>query len=135
MARKRKHPDAVEMHEQQRSVREYQSPMIKDEFSEVAHIRISLTFKDFDERKGPVPRELNYSPESRAFFELKCPYWECVMGGFNFSAPVREAVRARLACPKGTERCPGWQDRERINKHGCYLKAHYEIHIQYRGAV
>ncbi len=131
MARKRKHPDAVDMHEQQRLVRENQSPTIQDEFPEVTHIRIDLKFEDFDERKGPEPSQLNYSPQSRAFFELRCPYRECVMGGFDFSAPVRQAVRDRLPNRKGTEECQGWQDRERIRKHGCYLKAHYEVHIQY----
>ena len=132
MARKRKRPDAVEMHEHQRLVRQLQSTMIKDEFPEVFHITISLTFGDFDEEVDPDSCMFEYSPESRAFFELKCPFWECIMGGFNFSAPVRKAVTDRLEKLKGTEKCPGWQDRERINKHRCYLTAHYEIHIQYK---
>lgn len=131
MARKRRHPDAVDIHEQQRSIRENQAPTIGDEFPDVVHIRINLTFEDFDEKCDPKPVELNYSPESRSFFELKCPYWECVMGGFNFSAPVQKAVREQLPNLKGTEKCGGWQDRERINKNPCYLKAHYEVYIQY----
>ena len=135
MARKRKHSDAVEMHERNRFMRERQSPTVKDEFPEVTQIRISLTFEDFDNRTHPKPQELNYAQANRAFFELKCPLYECVMGGFNFSAPVREAIRNRLTVTKGTEKCPGWQDLERIHKHGCYLKAHYEIHVQYTSAV
>lgn len=131
MARKRKHPDAVDTHEQQRSVRQNQAPTIQDEFPEVTHIRIDLTFEGFNERTGLQRHQLNYSPQSPAFFELKCPYWECAMGGFNFSTPVRRAVRDRLSELKGTEKCPGWMDRERMHKHGCRLKAHYEVHIQY----
>lgn len=135
MARKRKHPDAVEMHGQNRLMREGQSRTVKDEFPDVTQIRIGLTFEDIDNRTPPKPQELNYAPASRAFFELKCPFYECVMGGFNFSAPVREAIRNRLALAKGAEKCPGWQDRERIHKHGCCLKAHYEIHVKYTSAV
>ncbi len=132
MRRTRKQPDAVEMHERERSARENHSFSIIDMFPGVTSIRIDLTFEDFDEKEGPKPCQLKFSPRSRAFFELRCPYRECVMGGFNFSAAVRQAVDKQSSDVKGTKQCPGWQDRERVHKNGCYLKAHYEVHVEYR---
>ena len=135
MAPTRKRPDTIAMHEQNRLTREHPSRALKDEFPEVAYIRITLTFEDFDDQNHPGPKELSYGPANRAFFELKCPCYECVLGGFNFAAPVSEAIRNRLTLVKGTEKCPGWQDRERLHKYGCYLKAHYEIHVEYATSV
>ena len=132
MARKRK----GEMHEQMRFEREQESRKVQEEFPEVAHIRISLTFEDNDNQgRHPGPQELNYGPNNRAFFELKCPSYVCVMGGFNFRSTVGEAISARRDVTEGTEKCTGWQDREGIHKHGCDLEALFEIHIEYKGAA
>ena len=48
MARKRK----GEMYEQMRFEREQESRKIQEEFPEVAHLRISLTFEDHDNQDG-----------------------------------------------------------------------------------
>lgn len=129
MARKSKRPDAVDMYNRERAMRRSQVSSVGLTFSGVASIKIQLSFEDPDGREGPESRELNYSPDSTAFFELDCPYHECIMGGFDFSAPVREAVRQRETV-EGELSCPGWQDRERINKHGCYLKARYRVLVE-----
>lgn len=132
MSARRRRPDAVQMYEERRLTREHESGTVAEEFPDVVSIRIRLTFEDIDKQSHPEARELNYGPSSRAFFELSCPYRECVMGGFAFSAAVRGAIQSRLVHATGTASCPGWQDRERIRKHGCYLKAKYEIHVEYQ---
>ncbi len=135
MARREKQHDAVERHEQNREVRWQQSRTVEKTFPNVLSIRLALTFEDIDEKTHPDPKELTYTANSRAFFELKCPYQECVMGGFNFTSAVRNAITERKDYSKGTEKCPGWQDRERIHKHGCHLTAHYVLRVEYASAV
>ncbi len=134
MAKKRRQSPG-EAHEHSRIIREGSAPTIEQEFPIVAEIRLRVTFEDVDEKKGPEPWSLRYAPAQKAFFEHRCPYWECVMGGFSFAPAVYSAVQSRKDSISGTERCQGWQDIERMYKHGCRLKAHYEIEIAYRSAV
>lgn len=131
MARKRRQSPG-KAHETSRMSREATAPTIEQEFPNVAEIRIRVVFEDFDQKKGPEPWSLRYAPKQSAFFEHRCPYWECVLGGFSFGSAVRAAVSSRNTSATGTETCPGWQDPERLYKHGCRLKAHYEIEIDYR---
>ncbi len=135
MTRRRKRPDEVEMHEQGRRVRQSHAPKIEDKFPGVNSIRINLTFEDFDRDCDPKPQELNFFPESTAFFEHKCPFRECVMGGFDFSATMNQCIRARQSEVEGELKCQGWQDRERINHSRCLLKARHGIHFEYSDAA
>jgi len=136
MAKRRKRgSDPGEIHEQQRFEREARTGKIAERFPGVKRILIRLRFEDIDRHCNPEPRELEFDPTSTAFFELKCPLYQCVKGGFNFSAPVAEMNRTRQLRSKGHSVCQGWQDRERINKHRCLLTAHYEIQVGYSSAV
>ncbi len=131
MSRRPKRPDPFESHEQRRLLREQESRLVGEEFSRTHKIQIELVFEDYDNQCHPKPGQMEYSIKSKSFFELKCPFHECVMGGFDLSAAVRQAISARLTHATGSTKCSGWQDRDRIGKHGCSLKANYEIRIQY----
>ncbi len=133
MARK-KRPDAAEAHELRRYERESYAQTIAAEYPGVRSIRIAVRFKDADGQCDPEPQTRTYSPGMKAFFEIRCPFRECVLGGFDFGGAVAVAVRQRQSKASGEAACSGWQDRERINKHACMLKASYEIDITY-GAV
>jgi len=107
------------------------SPAIRDVFPGVEAVRINLTFKDPDGLADPKPMRLKFGPEQKAFFHLDCLFWECVRGGFDLGPAVRDAVRAQARSARGEQDCQGWQDPERIGKHRCWLKARYEIQIEY----
>ena len=132
MARKQK-PDMIETHELRRYERESSSETIATDFPCVRSITITVRFKDADGQCDPETQTRTYSPGMKAFFEIRCPFQECVLGGFNFGGSVAGAVRDRKRQVAGETKCAGWQDRERINKHRCMLKAFCEINIAYEG--
>lgn len=134
MSRKDKHPDVYEKHEIDRRDREYQSQLICDKFPCITRILISLTFED-DHPPPFKPNEISFDPASRAFFELPCPDRECVMGGFSFASTIREAIQKRTSVQDGVAQCLGWEDRQRVGHHHCYLKAHYRLQVTYGAGI
>jgi len=106
-------------------------PAIRDAFPGVETVRISLTFEDPDKRGDPQAKQLKFGPGQKAFFHIPCPFRECVRGGFDLDAAVRDTVRAQATSARGEQDCQGWQDPERIGKRRCWLKARYEIQIEY----
>jgi hypothetical protein len=132
MARRKKRLDAIERHKEQRYAREYQAQPIDKVFPGVNGIRIDITFRDYDEKCHPEPKQLTYVPQSKAFFEIECPFYECVLGGFNFSIDVKKCVENKRSMIKGESICQGWQDEERIHRYRCRLKAEYTISVDYK---
>jgi hypothetical protein len=135
MARRRKRPkrpDRQQAHELHRQRLEDLSPTIRERFPAVKAIRIDVTFEDPDhfEAVPARPWALRFTPDHKAFFDEKCPFRECVEGGFDFSSAIREAIDTAQATATGILRCQGWQDRERIGAHRCLLAAHYTIQIE-----
>lgn len=124
-------PDAADMHTQRRYERQNSAGKIALQFPNVSHITIKITFSDFDAHTNPEPQMLSFSPHSSAFFEIECPFWECVMGGFDLGVEVNNCVASKSTNYNGEKTCSGWQDRERINKHSCRLKAIFEIEVEY----
>jgi len=135
MVKRRKRSDAVEQHIQSRYFRGSKAQLIRKVYPDVERIVIDLSFQDFDEKCNPSPKQLIFTPESKAFFEIECPFLECVLGGFDFSSDVRRCIESKTNSISGESKCHGWQDRERINKHRCLLKAHFTISVNYASSV
>ncbi len=129
---RRKNPDMFEKHEQDRSYRELNAPKMSNDFPNVDKLLVNLSFHHHDGKPCCEPKQLFFFPEHKAFFELKCPLWECVKGGFNFSKVVRDTINNRQLSGKTSIQCPGWQDRDRFHKHKCLLQADVEIEVTYK---
>ena len=108
-----------------------QAFLLKDIFPLLAKLVIVMNFKEPDWGRDPQPRHKNYTPDSRAFFEIECPHVECISGGFDLTSAVSNLVDSGEAESSGTIRCQGWQDQERINQHRCLLKMEYKITANY----
>jgi hypothetical protein len=111
------------------------SPAIRGAFPGVKAVRINLTFEDPDKLGDPQPKQFKFGPDQKAFFYIPCAFRECVRGGFDLDAAVRDAVRTQTASVRGEQDCQGWQDPERVDQHRCWLKARYEIEIEYGGTT
>lgn len=135
MAKRRKRSDILEQHSQSRYFRESKTHLIREVYPNVERIVINLSFQDFDEKCNPSPKQLVFTPESKAFFEIECPFWECVLGGFAFSLHVRQCIESKTNSISGESKCSGWQDQERINKNRCLLKANFTISVSYANSV
>ena len=131
---RRKGGKKPDVYEQQKLAywREYhEAPLIKERFPSLTSLSIRMDFENPDWGGNPSPKQENFGPESRAFFKVQCPHWECIEGGFNLSYAVSELVNKRLEETKGTTTCQGWQDRERIGQHRCLLIMNYKITASY----
>ncbi len=128
----RRKPDIYERQKQIRNQEYWQSHPLREKYPEVTGLVIKMSFKDYDERSNPKPRQVEFSQESKAFFKIDCPYRECVSGGFDFSSAIDELVTSHLDKLDGTITCQGWQDKERIGKHRCFLELSYTIFAKYK---
>jgi hypothetical protein len=124
--------DIYERQNQMRHQEYWRSPPLKEKYPKVKDLTVEISFKDYDGGSNPEPKQENYSQESKAFFKIACPHRECVSGGFDFSSAINELVTSRLDKLDGTITCQGWQDKERINKHRCFLELHYKISVKYK---
>ena len=128
----RRKPDIYEQQRQRYWEGYNRSPLLKEKYPEVTDLMVEMSFKDPDGECNPEPRQVKFSQESKAFFKIECPYRECVSGGFDFSSDIDKLVTSRLDKLDGTITCPGWQDKERINKNHCFLKLDYIISAKYK---
>lgn len=127
----------LNVYEQQkfnRSQAYFRAAPLKEDYPQLAKLTVDMSFKRYS--GDPDVRNLNpqqeiYSPESKAFFELKCPFRECVDGGFNLFAAVSKMVANGETEASSTITCQGWQDENRIGKHRCWLEMNYNITASY----
>jgi len=97
---------------------EARSQKMEAEYPNVEEILIESTFHDMDRGTTFTRDPRRFRPEGHAFFDLACPYRECVRGGFLLNSIVRELVSARKTEGFGELHCEGWQDPERVGQHG-----------------
>lgn len=128
----RRKPDIYERQKQIHNQEYLRSHLLREKYPEVTGLVIKMSFKDYDERSNHKPEQMEFSQESKAFFKIACPYYECVSGGFDFSSAIDELVTSHLDKLDGTITCQGWQDKERINKNQCFLKLDYTITAKYK---
>ena len=126
-----KRPDVYPQMRIDRHEAETRRQYIEEKYPNVAELKIKSRFEDGDGVCQPKEQERVFKSTQRAYFDLPCPFKECVHGGFDLLGAVDDAVRAGQLESSGTAICMGWQDRERVNKHRCRLKMTYEIQVQY----
>lgn len=131
MPRKGKYPNAYQMHEHSRMMSEEHARTMEEDHPGVARLKVKISFQDPDTGKVTKEQERTYLPNSKAFFEIACPYRECVLGGFNLASLVRSSLREKQTVTDGESTCSGWQDRERVHKHRCMLKAHVTLEVEF----
>jgi hypothetical protein len=128
----RRKPDVYERDKQMYWDAYHRSPLLKEKYPQVGDITIDTSYKDYDMKDGPEPQQIKFAQESKAFFRIECPYRECISGGFDLSAAIDELISSHMDKLDGTITCQGWQDKERVNKHRCFLKLNYAISTTYK---
>jgi hypothetical protein len=107
------------------------TPAVKTSYPELKTLEGVLVFKDPDHLTGDIRKEIAFSPESKAWFEIKCPYRECIGGGFDLSMEIRDMIASKQKEVIGKKVCQGWQDQERVNQHHCYCEMNYEFRAEF----
>lgn len=72
-------------------------------FPKVASIVISMMYTQNGLRS--LPRTLNFSPDSYAFFKVSCLSDDCVDGGFDMTRTITSMIRNHSEASKGELGC------------------------------
>lgn len=104
------------------------SSSISAEYPNIKCIEIKIQFTDNDDG-NKFENNKTYKPESKAYFQYECPHRECINGGYDFKNTIEKALQSRDHQAQETLICHGWQDKERINKYKCLLKALVTVKI------
>ncbi|MCS4505625.1 hypothetical protein NYO91_16180 [Arhodomonas aquaeolei] len=107
--------------------------LIRDLYPSLDSLFVEMTFNNPDWGGDPSPKTELRKRDSKAFFKVQCPHYECVHGGFDLSNAVAQLVKNADKYSVGEITCQGWQDQERINKHRCLLRMKYKIVATYDG--
>lgn len=92
-------------------------------FPEVASISISMDYSQKGIRQ-PVPRTVNFFPNSYALLRVDCLSKECVEGGFDFTRIITSMVGNRNKTSHGELGCEGGPAED----HSAIV---YDVAIQY----
>lgn len=95
----------------------------------VDEVGIDLRFVLASGKPHSSPHRWIFVPDMQAFFELMCPERDCSGGGFDLSAGVDAAAKARDHEASGVLVCGGRKGRE-----PCGLSLHYTVSARPRGA-
>ena len=75
-------------------------------FPEVKSIVINMMYNQSGIAKS-LPRTVNFSPDSSAFFMIDCLNKDCEGGGFDLSQVLSSMIRNRRESAKGQLSCEG----------------------------
>ena len=131
--RKRDRSEEYRLHlkEQER----IQAGYIKDRYPHVVELIFQFTFRDPDPVwqtvRPPWDEKIIRRPQHSALFKFDCRYEECVGGGFDLSSEVRQMIESGEPECSGVLSCQGWQDRERVGQHHCWLELTYKVTASY----
>ncbi len=102
---------------------------VKEIFSDITKINVNIEFVDYDDSSKTFKKEQSWGANSKAIFEVACPYRECVDGGYDLQSVISCLYESGESECKGELVCQGWQDQERIGKNRCFLTAKYTLII------
>ena len=130
MAHKR--PDIYERQSQRHINNFISAKTMAEKYPNVEQITVNMNFKDQDGFKAPEERTITFLSDSRAHFDLDCPYRECIGGGFNLTDIISRMISVGQSELADKLNCQGWQDLERLNKYHCLLELQFKITVQYK---
>jgi hypothetical protein len=101
------------------------APVLRATFPTVEQIRIELKFEG-PSSSVPTPQSYVLYPPARAFFEYRCPYWDCD-GQFDLSDAVKVALADAMHRAEGVLECRGSRVADRASRRPCLLRLVYEV--------
>lgn len=90
----------------ERKQQQIDAGLVETIFPGVSSIVINIKYS----QKGlgqPMPRTVNFFPDSYAFFRVECLNKECVDGGFDFTGIINGMIGNRRTVTKGELDCNG----------------------------
>jgi len=79
-------------------------------------------------RSAQVKYDVNLE-HAKSVFRFDCPNNECVGGGFDLSDLLAGAVSKRSKSLVGEMNCPGWRDKNNVDKLHCRNLLRYKLSL------
>ena len=104
---------------------------LSDQHPSIKTVHCHFRFVDPDAMADTIERNGTWGPTQESPWIMKCPYRECINGGFDLGPVLSDAASKNETEVNGMVACQGWQDRERIGKHQCLCELIYNLQIEY----
>ena len=106
---------------------------LREVFPAVQQLRFELNFESTT-TSTPTSQSHVLHPPARAFFEFRCPYWDCD-GQFDLTRAVNAALADPAHQAEGVLECCGERARDRGSKQPCQLRLIYTVTAVYQRDV
>ena len=101
------------------------APALREVFPAVQELRFELNFESTT-TSTPTSQSHILHPPARAYFEFRCPHWDCD-GQFDLTRAVNTALADPAHHTEGMLECCGARARDRGSKHQCQLRLIYTV--------
>ena len=98
---------------------------LREVFPAVQELRIELSFESTT-TSTPTSQSHVLHPPAQAFFEFRCPHWDCD-GQFDLTRAVNAAVADHAHQAEGVLECGGARARDRGSQQPCQLRLIYTV--------
>ena len=98
---------------------------LREVFPAVQELRFELNFESTT-TSTPTSQSHVLHPPARAFFEFRCPHWDCD-GQFDLTRAVNAALADPAHQAEGVLECGGARTRDRGSKQPCKLRLIYTV--------
>lgn len=108
------------------------SATLAERFGELKSLTVDLAF--FGPESLSHSSQLKYTvnlAHAKSLFRFDCPNQECVGGDFDLSAPLANAIGARLTTVTGELVCQGWRSKTVIDRVPCGHILRYKLTVGY----
>lgn len=103
---------------------------VMDRFKTVKSLRFKIQFENATEMSEPYTTEFTRGPEDSALFFFKCPFEDCIDGGYNLSNLLMNMLKEERYILRGENACQGYKYSNR-KKEPCGGKITYEVKAEY----
>jgi hypothetical protein len=133
MLKKQKNPTFQQAAKMRDWNEESRTGPISEYFPDVQSIEIKAHYTPEMTWHGePGDKVRSYTPTSKAYFKMDCPWEDCVAGGLDLASQVRTMIREKVELKSDRTFCDGWQDESRVGRHKCLLDWSYSVSIRYK---
>jgi hypothetical protein len=101
------------------------APALRAIFPAIEQLHIEMRF-EAPSASAPTAQSHALYPPARAFFEYRCPHWDCD-GQFDLGDAVRAALADATHRAKGMLECHGSRIGNRASRRPCLLRLFYKV--------
>lgn len=101
--------------------------LVGEEFPNISLISLELEYYSMNNPAAVIRETVPFKPNDKAFFHLDCKDRDCVAGGFDFSALIRESITEPIS--DGDLHCSGNTEFSKIKTIPCDWHVRFKVNV------